>query len=79
VGVTGKEGKKMYFITISEMAGTRGEEVAKEVAKRLGYTFYGDEELSKTAETMGFLSDVKRLDEKGPGVLEKFFSEKPKV
>jgi cytidylate kinase len=79
VGVTGKEGKKMYFITISEMAGTRGEEVAKEVAKRLGYTFYGDEELSKTAEAMGFLDDVKKLDEKGPGILEKFFSEKPKV
>jgi hypothetical protein len=28
---------------------------------------------------MGFLRDVRQLDEKGPPLLERFFSEKPKV
>ena len=69
----------MYFITISEMLGTRGEQTAREVAKSLHYTFYGEEELLKAAEEMGFLRDVQILNEKGPALLERFFSEKPKV
>jgi len=69
----------MYFITMSEMFGTNGEMVAKQVAKKLGYTYYGEEELFKAADEMGFLSDVKKLDEKSPTIIEKFFSERPKV
>ncbi len=69
----------MYFITVSEMFGTGGEKIARQVAKKLGYTFYGEEELFKAAEEMGFLKDVKQLDEKGPTLLEKFFSERPKI
>ena len=33
----------MYFITISEMSGTHGEKIARQVAKKMGYTFYGEE------------------------------------
>jgi cytidylate kinase len=33
----------------------------------------------KVADQMGFLNDVKRLDEKGPPLFERFFSERPKV
>jgi len=69
----------MYFITISELIGSNGEKIAREVAKGLNYTFYGEEELSKAAEEMGFLSDVKKMGEKGPALLERFFSEKPKI
>jgi len=69
----------MYFITVSEMLGTNGEKIAKQVAKTLDYTFYGEEELFKAAAQMGFLIDVKKLDEKGPTVPEKSFSEKPKI
>jgi len=69
----------MYFITISEMSGTHGEKIAKQVAKKLGYPFYGEEELLKAADEMGFLDDVKKLNEKGPSLLEKFFSERPKI
>ncbi len=69
----------MYFITISEMLGTKGVQVAQEVAKGLNYPYYGEAELLHFAEEMGFLSDVKKLDEKGPPLLEKFFSEKPRV
>lgn len=69
----------MYFITVSEMSGTHGEKIAKQVAKKLGYTFYGEEELFKAADEMGFLDDVKKLNEKGPNLLDKFFSERPKI
>ncbi len=69
----------MYFVTLSEQLGTNGERIAREVAKSLNYTYYGEEELLKAADGMGFLVDVKKLDEKGPALLERFFSEKPKV
>ena len=69
----------MYFITISEMIGTNGEKIARKVAEELKYTFYGEEELFDAATEMGFLSDIKKLDEKAPALLERFFSEKPKI
>jgi cytidylate kinase len=69
----------MYFITISEMIGTNGEKIARKVAEELKYTFYGAEELFQATEGMGFLSDIKKLDEKPPALLERFFSEKPKI
>lgn len=69
----------MYFITVSEMLGTNGEKIARKVAGELKYSFYGEEELFAAAETMGFLSDLKKLDEKSPALLERFFSEKPKI
>ncbi len=69
----------MYFITISEMLGTGGEKIARQVAKELNYNFYGEEELFKAADEMGYLSDIKKLGEKSPALLERFFSEKPKI
>ena len=69
----------MYFITISEMLGTKGDEIAKKVTKGLNYVYYGEAELLKFAEEMGFLTDVKKVDEKGPHLFERFFSEKPRI
>jgi cytidylate kinase len=69
----------MYFITISEMLGTNGETIARQVAKTLNYTFYGENELFRAADELGFLSDIKKLGEKSPALLERFFSEKPKI
>ena len=69
----------MYFITISEMYGTEGEKIARQVSGKLNYAIFGEEELRKAADQMGFLTDVQKLDEKGPSFLERFFSEKPKV
>jgi cytidylate kinase len=69
----------MYFITISEMIGTNGEKIARKVPEELKYSFYGEEELLGAASEMGFLSDIKKLDEKAPALLERFFSEKPKI
>lgn len=69
----------MYFITVSEMLGTNGEKIAKEIAQSLNYHFYGEEELYRAADEMGFLSDIKELGERGPSFMERFFSEKPKI
>jgi cytidylate kinase len=69
----------MYYVTISEMLGTQGEKIAREVAKTMNYSFYGKEALFLAAAELGFLSDVLRLDLKNPPLLEKFFSDKPKI
>ena len=69
----------MYFVTISEMYGTGGEKIAKKAAELLNYGYYGEMELLKAAESMGFVSDVKNLDEKGPTFFKQLFTEKPKI
>ena len=69
----------MYFITFSEMVGTNGEKIAKQTAASLGYTFFGEEELVRFSHDMGFLHDVKKLDEKSPSFFERLFSEKPRI
>jgi cytidylate kinase len=69
----------MYFITVSEMVGTEGEKIARQVAGMLNYDYYGEEELLKAADELGFVKDLKKLDEKGPTFLKNFFSEKPKI
>ena len=69
----------MNFITISEMLGTNGETIAREVGKIMGYPFYGREELFKAAEEMGLLRDVEKVEIKSPPLLEKFFSDQPKI
>ena len=69
----------MYFITFTDMLGARGEKVAKKVAENLNYSFFGEKELFQAADKMGVLSDVQKLDEKSPALLDLFFSEKPKI
>lgn len=69
----------MNFITISEMLGTNGETIAREVAKTMDYPFYGKEELFKAADEMGLLHDVEKVEIKSPSLLEKFFSDQPKI
>lgn len=69
----------MYFITISEMIGSNGEKISRKVANELKYNFLGEEELLQAASEMGFLSDIKKLDEKSPTLFERFFSDKPKI
>ncbi len=69
----------MNFITISEMLGTNGETIAREVAKIMDYPFYGKEELFKAADEMGLLHDVEKVEIKSPSLLEKLFSNQPKI
>jgi cytidylate kinase len=61
------------------MLGTDGEKIAREVAQKINYPFYAKEELYKAAEGMGYLFDVSHLELKNPHLLEKYFSDKPKI
>jgi cytidylate kinase len=69
----------MYFVTLTEMVGTDGEKIGKQVAGALGYAYFGEDELLNTAKGMGIASDILKLDEKSPTFLERFFSERPKI
>lgn len=69
----------MYFVTISEMLGTDGDKIARAVAKKINYPYYAKEELYRAADEMGYLSDVTKLELKNPHLLEKYFSDKPKI
>jgi len=68
----------MYFVTVSEMLGSGGENVARKVAAKLNYPFFAKEELYKAADEMGYLDDVSHLELKSPHLLEKYYSDKPK-
>ena len=69
----------MYFITFSRKMGTNGSEIARRVAERLGYNFYDTEAIESAAQEMGFLKDVKEIDEKAPSLFLRFFSKSPEV
>ena len=69
----------MYFITFSRKMGTNGSEIARRVADQLGYNFYDTEAIEKAAQEMGFLKDVKEIDEKAPSLFRRFFSQNPEV
>jgi len=69
----------MYFITFSRKMGTDGSEIARRVAEQLGYAFYDTEAIEAVAQEMGFLKDVKEIDEKAPSLFQRFFSQKPEV
>jgi cytidylate kinase len=69
----------MYFITFSEKMGTNGSEIARRVADQLGYNFYDTEAIENAAQEMGFLQDIKEIDEKVPSLFERLFSHKPEI
>lgn len=69
----------MNFMTFSEKMGSNGSEIARKVADQLGYNFYDTEAIENAAQEMGFLQDVKEVDEKVPSLFERLFSHKPEI
>lgn len=69
----------MNFITFSRKMGASGSEVAQRVADQLGYKFHDTETIEKMAREMGFLKDVRGIDEKTPSFFMTFFSQKPEA
>ena len=69
----------MHFITFSRKMGTKGTEVAKLVAKELQYKFYDTEDIEKKAAEMGFLEDIREVNDKAPTPLKRFFSYRPEI
>lgn len=71
--------QEMYFITFSEKLGTNGPVIARGVSEQLGYHFYDTEAIENTAREMGFLRDVKEVDEKVPSLFERLFTHRPEI
>src|SRR5512137_1983577 len=69
----------MYVITFTRKMGTNGSEIARRVANELQYSFYDTEAIENTAREMGFLKDVKKVDEKVPSLFQRLFSHRPEM
>jgi cytidylate kinase len=69
----------MYYVTFSRKMGTQGTEIAKLVAKELQYAFYDTEDIEKAAREMGFLDDIKEVNDKAPPPLKRLFSYRPEI
>jgi cytidylate kinase len=69
----------MNFITVSEMIGTGGETIARELAQKLNYHFVGDEEVLAAASAMGLILEKRKLEERPFSLMDRIFSERPKV
>jgi len=69
----------MHFITFSRKMGANGTAIAKQVAEKMGYRFYDTEAIENAAREMGFLKNVKEIDEKAPSLFQRLFSHKPAI
>ena len=69
----------MYFITLTKKMGTHGSAIARRVADELQYNLYDTEAIENTARELGFLDDVRQIDEKAPSVVQRLFSHQPEV
>ncbi len=69
----------MYIITFTRKMGTNGSEIAKRVASQLQYRLYDTVALENTAREMGFLEDVKEVDEKSLPFFQRLFSRQPEM
>jgi len=57
--------------------GANGTAIAKQVAEKMGYRFYDTEAIENAAREMGFLKNVKEIDEKTPSLFQRLFSINP--
>jgi cytidylate kinase len=69
----------MNFITFSRKMGAGGTEIAQIVAKEMQYAFYDTDDIEKKAREMGFLDDIKAVNDKAPPPLQRFFSYRPEI
>jgi len=69
----------MFFITLSRQMGTKGTEIAKLVAKELQYNFYDTEDIEKKAKELGFLHDIREVNDKPPSPFKQIFSRQPEI
>jgi cytidylate kinase len=69
----------MKFITFSRQLGSGGAEIAGKVAEKLGYKLHDTASIENSAQDMGFLDSVERIDEKRPSFFKRFFSHTPAI
>jgi cytidylate kinase len=70
----------MSLITISYSIGSGGDTIAKQVAQRLDLELYDDQKLQQEATDTGIRAEeLKSLDEKAPGLLDRLLGSKPEL
>jgi cytidylate kinase len=69
----------MYFITFSRQVGAKGTDIAKLVAKELQYNFYDTADIERKAIELGYLNDIREVDEKTPSLFKQIFSRQPEI
>jgi cytidylate kinase len=69
----------MNFITLTRKMGTDGSKIAARIADQLQYRLYDTEAIENAAREMGFLDDVKAVDEKVPSLFDRLFSHRPEI
>ena len=69
----------MHFITFSRQMGTKGTEIARLVAQSLQYRFYDTDDIEQKAAEMGFLDDIREINDKAPPPLKRVFSYRPEI
>ncbi len=70
----------MALITISQSVGSGDPEIAANVAKKLNLELFDDNKLRERAKQLGIQSDdLKGLDQKKPGLFDRFLSTKPEA
>jgi CMP/dCMP kinase len=69
----------MYFVTFTRKMGAGGSEIARNVAAQLGYGYYDTEAIEGAAREMGFLEDVRDVDDKAPSLFGRLFSKEPEI
>ena len=70
----------MSLITITSSLGCDGLEIARNVAEKMKVALFDDQRLQEEAVKMGLSPDeLKSLDEKKPGLLDRMFTRKPEA
>ncbi len=69
----------MQVITFTRKMGTNGTDIAKRVANELHAMIYDTEAIENAARDMGFLKDIKEVDEKVPSLFQRLFTHRPEV
>ncbi len=69
----------MQFITFSRKMGTGGSEIAKRVADELGYKCHDTDAIEAMAREMGFLDDIRGVDDKPPTGFLRYFTNKSDI
>jgi len=68
----------MYFITFSRKIGTKGTELRRSWRRNCSMTSM-IQKTSKKSEEMGFLDDIREVNDTAPPLLKRFFSLRPEI
>jgi cytidylate kinase len=70
----------MGVLTVSRELGSGGDAIGKKVAEELGWSLLDNETFASAANSYGYVrAEVDRLDERSPGLIDRFFRDRQLV